>query len=769
MPKFNFDALSPPDFEELVRDLLQAEWNVALEAFKEGRDGGIDLRYAPAHDGATIIQCKRYGKSGYAKLLANLRNDEKPKVERLQPNRYVVATSIGLTPANKDEIVENLTPFILGTADVLGADDLEGLLSRHPEIERANFKLWLTSTTVLDRVLHNAELSQTDFEVERVHRKLPLFVQSDAFPRARELLDETRVTIISGPPGIGKTTLAEMLLYAQLEEGYEPVVIQGNVAEGKRLFSKKKKQIFYYDDFLGETFLGDRAEYLGRNEDAALVDFIEMVRTSDHGRFVLTTREHILSGALQASERLEHSQLLLDRCILALDDYTLGHRARILYNHLYFSALPDPYKQAVLEGNFFLKLIKHEHFSPRLIEWLSSQKRLRKVKPEAYVDHIMELLDNPEKIWSSAYHNQISNTARHVLLCLYSLGDRVQFNDLETAFLELHRVSSVKYNYLIAPGDFRRGLQELDGSFLLYHSGEVKFLNPSIRDFVASVIFNERDLVQDLLTSAIRFRQAAGLWSLLISHPGEVQTAIILADLQLFYESFIRLIQSPAMRFHKKVTGGFEVHFIDTDVEGRVVFLMQLAERQQDADSTQLAIQAVDAMVSGWERRAFSFYFVLGALEKFRSHPWFLANGGRAAHRKILNGILQRLVSAKASDWIKLLKLPFSSIEWTASDETKLAAGLQSYRKSGVYEEEGDCADLSGLNELKVSLETLTEHKVTGFTGIIHRLDEGITEKEAAREQLTEDEGYSSNMAVPVKTTLSDDDVRQMFATLIER
>ena len=45
MPNYNYGALSPQDFEEVSRDLLQAEWNVALEAFKESRDCGIDLRY----------------------------------------------------------------------------------------------------------------------------------------------------------------------------------------------------------------------------------------------------------------------------------------------------------------------------------------------------------------------------------------------------------------------------------------------------------------------------------------------------------------------------------------------------------------------------------------------------------------------------------------------------------------------------------------------------------------------------------------------------
>ena len=46
--QYTFTSLSPQDFEELVRDLLQVEWNVAIEAFKTGRDGGIDLRASMA-------------------------------------------------------------------------------------------------------------------------------------------------------------------------------------------------------------------------------------------------------------------------------------------------------------------------------------------------------------------------------------------------------------------------------------------------------------------------------------------------------------------------------------------------------------------------------------------------------------------------------------------------------------------------------------------------------------------------------------------------
>jgi Ni2+-binding GTPase involved in maturation of urease and hydrogenase len=52
------------------------------------------------------------------------------------------------------------------------------------------------------------------------------------------------VLVISGVPGIGKTTLAEILLYAHLEKGYEPVVIQTDIREGRTLFNSPRRQIF---------------------------------------------------------------------------------------------------------------------------------------------------------------------------------------------------------------------------------------------------------------------------------------------------------------------------------------------------------------------------------------------------------------------------------------------------------------------------------------------------------------------------------------------
>jgi Restriction endonuclease len=119
MPDYDFHQLSPYDLEILAGDLLQAHWSVTLESFKAGRDGGVDLRYATGSN-KTVVQVKHYLRTGLNGLLRDLKT-EASKVHRLQPCRYVLVTSVPLSPANKDAIVATVGADVLRTADVLGA------------------------------------------------------------------------------------------------------------------------------------------------------------------------------------------------------------------------------------------------------------------------------------------------------------------------------------------------------------------------------------------------------------------------------------------------------------------------------------------------------------------------------------------------------------------------------------------------------------------------------------------------------------------------
>lgn len=767
MARYDFKSLSPQDFEELTRDLLQAEWGVAIEAFKTGRDQGIDLRYARGLSNGVVVQCKHYASSSFSSLLSHLRDVELPKVKLLKPDRYLVVTSLSLTKAEKDKIVAAMAPFILSLADVIGADDLNGLLSRHDKVEKSNFKLWLTNTEVVSRILHNAEVCQTKFEVERIRQKLPVFVQSQAYPRALKILDDQRVVIISGVPGIGKTTLAEMLLFAHLDDGYEPVVIQSDLIEGKRLFDPTRKQIFYYDDFLGQTFLGDQRTYLGRNQDVALLSFLEMVKTSPDSRFVLTTREHILQQAVQASERFQHSAAKTYKCVLDLGDYTFGQRARILYNHIYFSDLPNAHKQVLLEDDFFLKVIKHRHFNPRLIEWIASLARLNSPPAQNYCAAILSLLESPEQIWSHAFRNQISDSARDLLLTMYSMGEwGVQLDELKGAFEVAHKGACERYTRPRGSNDFRLALDELDGSFLQYSNGRASFLNPTIRDFTAGVFCGMPALVLEIIEDSARFQQIGNLWRLSQQSCGENIRAALAANSQTLITAAGRFSASASMQWISG--GGRKVgHFVDTQMEWRLNSIIEWCEAFKEEHFVDLARAFAQSIPEKWKTDGTEFGAITQLLDTMKECPWFLSNGGMHLYRFILDSTLARLFLAGSTDWRYIMELRESAIGWTPEDEKLLRDGLSHYRCSGVDEERENCGSVSTLTELVESLTELDSKYSLGFARTIADIQQEIDEREERQNSEDEDGGgYSSRAnSGPIDPT-TEDDVREMFNSL---
>lgn len=514
MKEYDFNKLlSPLDFELLSRDLMQRELGIIFESFKEGRDQGIDFKFSTfISTNSIVLQCKNY-KNDYSYFFRELKK-ELEKVKKLNPHRYMITTSVNLSNANKEEIKEYFEPYILKTSDIYGGNDLNNLLSKpaNNDIEKQHSKLWLASTNILERVLHSNIHCQSEMLLEEIEWKTSFFVYSQSYEEALNILRKERCCIISGNPGVGKTTLAYMLLleFIKNEKNFEIIEIK-SFDEANKVWNRDKKQVFYFDDFLGKNF---RTIKLDKNEDSNIARLMKRISRYENKYIIFTTREYILNQAKHDYEALSGADFELTKMIIDINRYSNKIKAEILYNHLHFSSLPDAYVHELLVDYSFLKIINHKNYNPRIVEHLTDIKLLNKsdIEVEEYREYFLENLDNPIKIWSDIFENdKISFEAKILVYALfveniqdthlwgsslYIVEDR--FNDLYDFYINQGRIQ--KQESL-----FYKVLKELDNSFVHIKNDSsttnLYFYDPSINDFLFQYLSKNIDILIELIKS----------------------------------------------------------------------------------------------------------------------------------------------------------------------------------------------------------------------------------------------------------------------------
>lgn len=498
MPNYDFLILNHNEFECLTRDLLQKKEGCFVESFAEGRDGGIDLRFAPVNGNEAVVQVKRYKDLGF--LMRNLKK-EVPKVVSLAPCRYILSVSVDLTPANKAEIRQMFEPYIKSDEDILGRSDLNNLIGQYPDIEKKFYKLWLASSTVLESFVNKRIENWSAFRMEQIKQDVRRYVINDSFDKARKILDENRFVIISGIPGIGKSTLANMLAYNYLAEGYDEFIyIAGEIDDVAQKFQDGRAQIFLYDDFLGSNVF----EKGGNGFDSKLVTLMDRIRRSEDKLLILTTREYVLSSARQEYEKFNAYIIDPVKCMLDLNFYTKSVRAKILYNHLADADIPSPYIEDLLKKKNYNKLIEHRSFNPRLIELLVNQKLWNDVVPEDFTYSILKLFDRPYGVWEHAFA-KLPKSARFAMMVLCTMKTPVLVNDWRCAYRTFCELSGEGAHVFYDDEQWTRDLRVLLDCFVRtnyvggYHL--VDFHNPSVYDFIVAYIKDKTEIQKLLIRS----------------------------------------------------------------------------------------------------------------------------------------------------------------------------------------------------------------------------------------------------------------------------
>ncbi|KRC49483.1 hypothetical protein ASE16_12150 [Leifsonia sp. Root227] len=696
----SYKNLSDHDFELLVADLLGSAAGKSFEVFARGADGGVDVRHLGADGQLDVVQCKHMEGSTFSQLRAAAKKEAK-KIGELNPKpaRYRLVTTRTLTAGNKSELRKILSPWVERDSDIVGAEDLELLLNAAPEVERRHVKLWLTSAAQLSQSIHAAIWTRSGQMLAAIQKAIPKYVDTGVFGVASRRLYDEKVLILSGPPGIGKTSVAQMLVAEAVALGYEPIEISADIEEGNRVVDPNKKQILLYDDFLGATFLETR---LSKNEDKRIVSFMARCRASPNTLLILTTREYILKQASSWSEVLDREGLPMQRMLIELTSYSRRERALILYNHLYMaSKLPAEAKRALLPDRAYLKIVDHKNYNPRIIEFVTSGYS-NLLDPDRYLDFVLSNLDEPEQVWRTAFEQQLDDDSRDVVLLLSTMPSAITVDELERSFAAL----AAARGKLIAHGAVTKALRVLDDSLTRSWSGlrgpEVAIANPSVGDFAGAWLRANPLDAEALINSVVYFEQLDWI-------RGQVVAPKAGAGVARYREAF----NASILRTTDAAPLGFSMNWVQNrwymayresrGIEGRLVFALRSANDfpKSAPDSTfQAWLRAkVEIVAARWrEGRVEDMENALALLE-------WMSDGGSLPDVLKEAAIDAMKRASSAGDWEAVANFLEDNPEATGVQMDQLAGDFEAWIDDALTSDLDSFSDTDALNALEQTAE----------------------------------------------------------------
>lgn len=484
MSAYDFSRLNDRDFEELANDLYEEEYSVRVERFKRGPDQGIDGRfYVPKTKELVIIQAKHYLRSTLAALLSVLRK-ERLKIEKIKPKRYVLYTSLGLSPRDKEKISNSLKPIGLSSSDIYGIDEIEALLTGSEKLLKKHYKLWMSSATVLRDIVHSGVVNRSSLLAEEIIESEQLFVSTHPARLAESKILSRGSVILTGEPGAGKTTIAKHLCAWSAVDEFEIVDI-ACPDDAHKLWNKTKKQIFYFDDFLGSNYLA----LLAKDSSTGIFRLIDAVARDDSKRFVLTTRSVILNSAKQSTDVFRNHQSDLYELEVSADKINILEKARILYSHIFARLTKESHIGAFYRKKKYIQVVRHRNYNPRLIQFITSPTRLGEGDSSQLSKQISNFLDNPSDIWDVALNVQSHPCVSLLAKLVCYAGQSLEEEDLERAYYRINQFRLELTSSQQQDLDFRTSSRLASGSLLTRKVDEDQqvfydTINPSIKDFV---------------------------------------------------------------------------------------------------------------------------------------------------------------------------------------------------------------------------------------------------------------------------------------------
>ena len=505
MSKYNLERLGWFNFEQLVGCLLREVIGSGVSSFSGSADQGRDATYSGRAafpsvesplEGEWIFQVKhrQWGARGVSMVRSELSITLKTELTKIckkykhKCNFYVFITNCPLTSSNKDElevIIESQESIEKGF--ILGEEDVEQLLDIHPKVVRAFPQIMGVGQL---RELMNWGIRQRSLSyLQQVQTDLDTYVVTEAYLKARELLNKKHFCIISGAPKMGKSCTASAIAASFAADDFSIIELrdQQNFYD---MMNDEEKQLFICDDVFGDISL-----QANKRDDWAR-GLAKLLRNlGNQCKLLWTARAYILKESIESSKLEEERPTLTttDNVTVSVDHLKRMEKAMILYNHAKKAQLPE--KARTLLKDICLKIIDHECFAPESIRQLCTGRfaefTTADMAEKQFLPKVQDFLSHPGDAWKRAFSNA---PQEEQLLCieLMSDGGRVPYEEFRARYETWRAETGTSVL------SFEEAFGRAEGSFLkrkILWGGQVyvMFYHPSMRDLLVEVI--ESDMV----------------------------------------------------------------------------------------------------------------------------------------------------------------------------------------------------------------------------------------------------------------------------------
>ena len=510
--KYNLDVLSPLEFEKLSRDIISKKLDMEFKVFKPGRDSGIDLRNK---DKDIICQCKHIQK--FSDLKSNLKKEVAKLSSIKNLKKYYLIVSTKLTPANEDSIIEIFDKYITSSDQIISYNEIEQFLDDDENIEilKKNSKLWLTSYKIIELF----EQKYINFEItnllSHITTNMSYFVETGIFKECYEKLNNDRLLIISGSPGVGKTINSNMLVAKIIADNPKlklKTIVGSNYRELIQSFNKDDFEIIILDDFLGQSYLEK-----SNDEINEIISIIEYAKNNSKKYLILNSRLNVLSDVRIKNEKFSRILDLLDgnNYMIDMDNITLLEKAEILFNLHYFNKVPEKFYEELKKDYFwrprYEAIVTNTNYNTRIIEYCVLNYKKDNITYDKYFDYIMDNLNNPRQVW----HKQFLQLTNEEISYLYSMYSINTSNVSSIVLKECYENVIKKRSFDSEKNSFNNVTERLSNNIITQKIIDQNYvmntINPSVNDYIMNNLMDNLVELEKMADECIYIEQFINL------------------------------------------------------------------------------------------------------------------------------------------------------------------------------------------------------------------------------------------------------------------